>query len=40
MVEPFAGSSGTDFAIWAKPIWWHLRDGVVDSCIEGFYLIL
>jgi len=40
MAEPFTGSSGMDFAIWTKPFRWHLRDGVVNSGVEGFYFIL
>ena len=40
MAEPFARSSGTDFAIYAKPSRQHFRDGVIDGLVEGFYFIL
>ena len=38
MVEPFAGSSAMTRAIETKPSWYHLRDGVVEGAVEGFYV--
>ena len=40
MVEPFAVPSGAAIEIEAKPSRYHLRDGVVEGAVEGFYLIL
>ena len=40
MVKPFAGSSGVARGNEAKPSRYHLRDGVVEGSVEGFFLIM
>ena len=37
MVKPFAGSSGVARGNEAKPSRYHLRDGVVEGSVEGFF---
>ncbi len=41
MVKPFfAGSSGMARENKAKPSQYHLRDGMVEGAVEGFFLIM
>ena len=40
MVKPFARSSDVAKGNKAKPSWYHLRDGVVEGAVEGFFLIM
>ncbi len=37
MVKLFARSSGMARGNEAKPSWYHLRDGVVEGAVEGFF---
>ena len=37
MVKPFAVSHGMNFAIKTKPSPPHVRDGLVEGSIKGFY---
>ncbi len=40
MVKPFTGSSDVARGNEAKPSRDHLRDGVVEGTVEGFFLIM
>jgi hypothetical protein len=40
MVKPFAGSSGVARGNEAKPSRYHLCNRVVESSVEGFFLIM